>query len=334
MREVDLELPVDEAHLTALDLSTHILEYANAFRILSAGKDYVGRRRLRYATLLLMFDEVGKLMEIMKDCERAVTMKDPFVKVPGFYSKVKDEGAFENILKELGKSETLFLLFKRVMGKAPSNLDFETFKAEMSKGAGQLDAKIDKMLRFDVRNRSDGSADIPDDKAVDMYFEATVMNAEGAREFIHEWARAKELDLTRGLRPFKADVLGTSVKLWRSEEIPLSQKNFKDGKADFARYEIDLNAKCVCGCMEGNRIHKIYRFPNDYGASVVNNPKGLLMFTGNFRMFVLRFNSPPPENAWEVAEDTGLTDGTIECKDWEEVETTLGRIMSLPKPSG
>lgn len=333
MREIDLELPVDEAHLTALDLSTHILEYANSFRILSAGKDYVGRRRLRYATLLLMFDEVGKLMEIMKDCERAVTMKDPFVKVPGFYSKVKDDGAFENILKELGKSETLFLLFKRIMGKAPSNLDFETFKSEMSKGAGQLDAKIDTMLRFDVRNRTDGSDGIPDDKVVDMYFEATVLNAEGAREFIYEWARAKELDLSTGLRPFKADILGTSVKLWRSEEVPFSQKNFKDGKVDFARYEIDLNAKCVCGCMEGNRIHKIYRFPNDFGASVVNNPKGLLMFSGNFRMFVLRFNSPSPENAWEVAEDTGLTDGTIECMDWEEVERTLSRVMSLPKPS-
>ncbi|MFA5314234.1 MAG: hypothetical protein WC375_13110, partial [Methanomassiliicoccales archaeon] len=200
-------------------------------------------------------------------------------------------------------------------------------------GAGHLDEKIDTMLRFDVRNRTDGSDGIPDDKVVDMYFEATVLNAEGAREFIYEWARAKELDLSKGLRPFKVDVLGTSVKLWRSEEIPFSQKNFKDVKVDFARYEIDLNAKCVCGCMEGNRIHKIYRFPNDYGASVVNNPKGLLMFTGNFRMFVLRFNSPSPENAWEVAEDTGLTDGTIECKDWEEVERTLGRVMSLPRPS-
>ena len=41
----------------------------------------------------------------------------------------------------------------------------------------------------------------------------------------------------------------------------------------YERYEIDLNAKCVCGCMEGNRLHKIYRFPNNYGASVVSGPK-------------------------------------------------------------
>jgi hypothetical protein len=332
MSKQDLELPVDEAHLTALDLSTHILEYANSFRMLSANRDFAGRRRLRYATLLLMFDEIGKLMEIMKDCERAVTMKDPYVKVPGFYSDVKGEKSFENIVKELDKSEMLSVLFKRVMGKSPSNVDFETFKAEIVKGSGELDARTKAVLHYDIRTRTDGSAIIPDDKVVDMYFEAIVMNAEGAQEFIYEWARAKELDIGHKLVPIKTDVSGVTVKLWKSEDVPRSQKNFKgETTTGFGAFEIDLNAKCVCGCMEGNRIHKIYRFPNDYGASVVNNPKGLLMFTGNFRMFVLRFVSSPPENSWEVADDTELTDGTIECKDWEEVEQVLGKIMALPK---
>ena len=72
------------------------------------------------------------------------------------------------------------------------------------------------------------------------------------------------------------------------------------------QYEIDLNAKCVCGCMEGNRIHKIYRFPNDMGASVVSGPKGA-SGAGRYRMFVLRFLSDPPENSWEIACDTPLT---------------------------
>jgi len=333
MSEQDLELQVDEAHLTALDLSTHILEYANAFRMLSANKDFAGRRRLRYAILLVMFDEIGKLMEIMKDCERAVTMKDPYVRVPGFYSEVKDEKAFENILKELGKSETLSLLFKKVMGKSPSNVDFTVFKDEMTKGSAQLSSRIDAMFHYDVAGRCDGTDIIPDDKVVDMYFEAIVMNAEGAREFIHEWARAKELDLNYKLEPFKTEVSGTQVKLWKRNEMAKSQKNFKGGMSErFGRYEVDLNANCPCGCMEGNRLHKIYRFPNDYGASVVNNPENLLMFSGAFRMFALRFRTPLPENEYEIADDTGIADGGIQLKDWNEVEIMLGKIFELPKP--
>ncbi len=76
----------------------------------------------------------------------------------------------------------------------------------------------------------------------------------------------------------------------------------------FARYEIDLNAKCVCGCMEGDRVHKIYRFPNDYGASVVSGRKenGRV---GQYRMFVLHFESPAPEHCWEVTSDNPVSAG-------------------------
>jgi hypothetical protein len=95
---------------------------------------------------------------------------------------------------------------------------------------------------------------------------------------------------------------------------------------DLARYEIDLNAKCVCGCMDGNRLHKIYRFPNDMGASVVSGPKNA---GGRYRMYVLRFLSGPPENAWEIACDTVLTDDTIECADWNEVEENLLQVIAL-----
>jgi hypothetical protein len=83
--------------------------------------------------------------------------------------------------------------------------------------------------------------------------------------------------------------------------------------------------------MEGNRIHKIYRFPNDYGASVVSGPKQGDGRSGRFRMFVLRFDSPPPENCWEISNDNAVSDGadTVECRDWDEVERILHRIMAL-----
>jgi hypothetical protein len=98
----------------------------------------------------------------------------------------------------------------------------------------------------------------------------------------------------------------------------------------YESYEIDLNAKCVCGCMDGNRLHKIYRFPNNYGASVVSGPKQRTGNTGNFRMYVLRFESPPPDNCWEIATDTPVSDGVLECADWAQVEEYLSKVNAMP----
>ena len=99
----------------------------------------------------------------------------------------------------------------------------------------------------------------------------------------------------------------------------------------YEKYEIDLNAKCVCGCMEGDRIHKIYRFPNDYGASVVSGRKELDGKMGSYRMYVLRFDSPPPEHCWEIDTDTPITDDTVEADTWMDIEAVLQRIIELPK---
>jgi hypothetical protein len=98
----------------------------------------------------------------------------------------------------------------------------------------------------------------------------------------------------------------------------------------YDRFEIDLNAKCVCGCMDGNRLHKIYRFPNNYGASVVSGPKQRTGGVGNFRMYVLRFESSPPDNCWEVAKDTPVTNDVVECDDWAGVMETLAAVIALP----
>ncbi|OPY31951.1 MAG: hypothetical protein A4E32_01559 [Methanomassiliicoccales archaeon PtaU1.Bin124] len=221
----DLVLPVDEAHLTALGLSTHILEYANAYRLISAQPKCLGRQRLRYVNLLLMFDELGKLMEIMKDCERAVTQKDPYVTVEGFFGRdVRSQNAMDNILRELGKSETLSILFKKVIGKAPSNTDFDSFKKQFQKSGEELDTMLRHALLYDIRERTAHEDDVPEEAVMDMYFEAVAMNAEAAREFIFEWARAKELDLDIRLKAIKAEP--AEVKLWTAVAMPKTQRNF------------------------------------------------------------------------------------------------------------
>lgn len=103
---------------------------------------------------------------------------------------------------------------------------------------------------------------------------------------------------------------------------------------DLERYTVDLNARCVCGCMEGDRIHKIYRFPNDYGASVVSAPRADLAARGTFRLFILHFETPAPENEYEISRDTGLTDDHIVCRDWADAESWLRRVFELAPENG
>jgi hypothetical protein len=99
---------------------------------------------------------------------------------------------------------------------------------------------------------------------------------------------------------------------------------------DFERYTVDLNARCVGGCMEGDRIHKIFRFPNDYGAYVVSAPRADPVAKGTFRLYVLHFESPPPKHDYEIARDTGLTDDYLVCQDWAEAEGWLQKVYEPP----
>jgi len=92
---------------------------------------------------------------------------------------------------------------------------------------------------------------------------------------------------------------------------------------DFAEYEVDLNAKCTCGCMEGKRVHKVYRFPNQYGASVVATPKSDGFKEGGFRILIIHFEFSPPDNSYCVEDEV------IECEDWKGVEAALAGIIRL-----
>ena len=97
---------------------------------------------------------------------------------------------------------------------------------------------------------------------------------------------------------------------------------------DFKRYEADLNAKCVCGCMDGNRFHKTYRFPNNYGASVVSNPKTAGRNPGGFMVLPIKFITPLPENEYVIEMDQPIEGLAVECRDWAEVEVSLAKIMN------
>jgi hypothetical protein len=190
----DLELKVDDAHLKALELAGHIIEYVNAYKALSVQSEYAGRRRLRYANLLMGVSELGMLMRLLKDCERAVTAKDPYVKVLGYYSSsgMTSNEAVDEILREAGKSEMLFQSVKKMLGREPSEIDFSRFKDILSRSGMDIPGLAHEMFFFDIDDTK-VEEKIPDDVSMDMLLMAVEMNARGAADFLSEWARAKEL---------------------------------------------------------------------------------------------------------------------------------------------
>lgn len=101
------------------------------------------------------------------------------------------------------------------------------------------------------------------------------------------------------------------------------------GKEDMMEYEeyvVDLNADCKCGCMEGDRFHKIFHFPNGYGASVVNNPKLKGFNSEGYRVLPIRFSG---EEDYETVMLFDFTQEDLDCKSWGDAVRTLTRIKEL-----
>jgi len=75
---------------------------------------------------------------------------------------------------------------------------------------------------------------------------------------------------------------------------------------------------------------RIYRFPNGYGASVVNIP--LFTYTNNdndWELAVIRFTGKS-NYKFELCYDTPITDDVIGYLEEEDVEKILHKIQKLP----
>lgn len=95
---------------------------------------------------------------------------------------------------------------------------------------------------------------------------------------------------------------------------------------EFEEYIVDLNADCKCGCMEGDRFHKIFRFPNNLGASVVNNPKLKGFNSEGYRVLPIRFTG---EEDYATIILPELDQKELDCGSWEEAVSTLTKIKNM-----
>jgi len=77
--------------------------------------------------------------------------------------------------------------------------------------------------------------------------------------------------------------------------------------------------------IDENGIHKLYKFDNDFGASVV---RCLFSYGGDkglYELAVIRWE----DGKWNMVSDTEITDDVIGWLSEEEVEDLLKRIMEL-----
>ncbi|MDR2699011.1 MAG: hypothetical protein LBB30_04985 [Candidatus Methanoplasma sp.] len=95
---------------------------------------------------------------------------------------------------------------------------------------------------------------------------------------------------------------------------------------EFEEYVIDLNADCKCGCMYGDRFHKIFRFPNGYGASVTANPKKEGFAGSGYRVLLLKFSGA---EEFMIVTAPLSDSSTLECGTWEETTAALGKIKEM-----
>ena len=95
---------------------------------------------------------------------------------------------------------------------------------------------------------------------------------------------------------------------------------------EYEEYVVDLNADCKCGCMEGDRFHKIFHFPNDYGASVVNNPKLNGFNNDGYRVLTIQFDGPED---YSIVNMPIFEKSTVDCGSWEEAVRIMTKIKDF-----
>ena len=80
-------------------------------------------------------------------------------------------------------------------------------------------------------------------------------------------------------------------------------------------------------------IQQIYRFHNNYGASVVKHAYSYGGPDGLWELAVIRFKDTK-ESKWRITYDTSITDDVIGYLDMEDVYEVLCQIQDLPESRG
>jgi hypothetical protein len=195
----------DEAFQMAEDLATHILENANVYHALAGQEQFPGRDRLRFGTLLLMFEEMGKLMALVQQCEKAAKADYTNVRVEDFRNHcLNGRKAAGQILEELRTVEQASLSLGKKTGGQVS--EEPAFLAEDFCGLQE------RLLYLEPDRRKREIAFIPPPELMDRYAAIIERNTLAAAEYIQDLGKALGLWLQMGLRPQKKEGVAHSLR--------------------------------------------------------------------------------------------------------------------------
>jgi hypothetical protein len=204
--EPDVLYPIrDEAFQMAEDLAAHILENANVYHALAGQEQFPGRDRSRFSTLLLMFEELGKLMALVQQCEKAAKSDYVNVRIEDFRDNcLNGRKATAQILEELRAVEQASLsLGKKGGGKVTEEPAF------LAEDFCSLQERL-QYLEPDKKKRD--LSFIPPPDLMDRYAAIIERNALAAGEYIRDLGKALGLALQLRLGPERKEGEPHSVR--------------------------------------------------------------------------------------------------------------------------
>jgi|GEM_PF-1074980 len=190
----DVQHPLrDDAFELAIDLAGHILENANTYHVLAGADEYRGRDRLRFTVLLVMLEEIGKLLNMVRECEKAAKADYLSVRIEGYNDNcLNGRRALAQLLEEL-----------RTMEKAFQTLGPGTAEPTPEPAFVQEDfcSLKDRLLYLPMDRSQRDLGFIPSGEFMDRLASVVERNALAAAEYISDLGKALGLVLTLDLRP-------------------------------------------------------------------------------------------------------------------------------------
>lgn len=148
---------------------------------------------MRFAILLLMFEETGKLLNLVRECEKAAKADYLAVRVEGFHDNcLNGRRALAQILEEMRTVEKA----SQTLGKGAAEMTGEPAFTKVD-----FCELKDRMQYLNIDRKARDRSVIPTPELMDRLASIMERNALSAGDYIHELGRALGLWIELGLRP-------------------------------------------------------------------------------------------------------------------------------------
>lgn len=187
----------DEAFFITAALADHILENANAYHTLAEAEKFPGRDRMAFSIMLTMFDEMGKLLQMVRECEKTAKADHPSVRVEDFHNNaLNGRRGLGQIFEEIRTIEAASVnlgFANAVVTEEPDFLREEYASLDNRSRYFQ----IDKIMRKDTY--------LPTIDIMDKYAAVIERNALAAGTYLHDLGKALGLWVSLELSKVEKD---------------------------------------------------------------------------------------------------------------------------------